>query len=418
MIAPAISFGIPSFVSAAYSSSNRLNSCIRGRNTLCAHMEDRINSDYNKVPTCSSNAENKLLQLTQSHFAAQALFGFVQLGIPDVLDASHAMTVDEIVSRLKPTNIVRHDVLFRCLRLLCTVGVIQEGAKVVGRTSQSTFSLTDMGELLRTSDSEGMIPFVMHWMEDPLWNAWSQLPNYLTGNEDARPPFDTANGMSASEYYANNLNSQRHRNAVARYASSKEITSILDAICSDNSYLNETTLSGKTIVDIGGGYGDLLFETKRSIPTIGTCYCIDLPDVIQKAISANNNKDGTVNLVAGDMFDYKTIPECDVIFAKHVLCDFSDLDVVRALQSFHKMLSPSGKLVIMDAVLPNGDDLNGKWNPAVSFDVLLMLSGRRGERSRLEWSNLACEAGFVLDEVVSTSSVTVDLAIFSKITPA
>ena len=67
----------------------------------------------------------------------------------------------------------------------------------------------------------------------------------------------------------------------------------------------------------------------------------------------------------------------------------------------------------MDAVLPNGDDLNGKWNAAVSFDVLLMLSGRRGERSRLEWSNLAKKAGFVLDDVLATSAVTVDLAVLS-----
>ena len=63
--------------------------------------------------------------------------------------------------------------------------------------------------------------------------------------------------------------------------------------------------------------------------------------------------------------------------------------------------------------LPNEDDLNGKWNSAVSFDVLLMLSGRRGERSRLEWSNLANEAGFVLEDVLPTASVTVDMAILS-----
>jgi hypothetical protein len=83
------------------------------------------------------------------------------------------------------------------------------------------------------------------------------------------------------------------------------------------------------------------------------------------------------------------------------------------LQSFRKALgnSKEGRVVIMDAVLPNGDDLNGKWNAAVSFDVLLMLSGRRGERSRMEWSNLAKKAGFVLEEVLPTASVTVDLAV-------
>ena len=94
--------------------------------------------------------------------------------------------------------------------------------------------------------------------------------------------------------------------------------------------------------------------------------------------------------------------------------DFDDEDVVRALRSFNKILSKRGKVVIMDAVLPNEDGLNGMWNAAVSFDVLLMLTGRRGERSKLEWSNLAEQAGLTLDGVLTTSSVTVDLAVLTK----
>ena len=180
----------------------------------------------------------------------------------------------------------------------------------------------------------------------------------------------------------------------------------------------ESSLVGKTIVDIGGGYGDMMYALIASMP-VGKCYCLDLPDVIDdamsKTIDSDNNDDTHVSLIPGDMFDTSTIPQCDCIFTKHVLCDFNDEDVVRALQSFHKALSKGGKCIIMDAVLSNCDDLNGKWNAAVSFDVLLMLSGRRGERSRLEWSNLAKKAGFVLDNVLSTSSVTVDLAILSKV---
>jgi ubiquinone/menaquinone biosynthesis C-methylase UbiE len=230
------------------------------------------------------------------------------------------------------------------------------------------------------------------------------------------PPFDRANGMSASEYYKEHASSCSHRNAVARYASSKEIKSILDAMQS-SLVLNESILAGKTLVDIGGGYGDLINAMTVSMPSIGECYCLDLPHVIDDAISTTTNNYNN-NLVSGNMFDASTIPQCDYIITKHVLCDFSDEDVVRALQSFHTVLSSNkgdggGKVVIMDAVLPNGQDLNGKWNAALSYDVLLMLTGRRGERSRVEWTNLAEKAGFVLEDVLSTSSVTVDLAILS-----
>ena len=56
---------------------------------------------------------------------------------------------------------------------------------------------------------------------------------------------------------------------------------------------------------------------------------------------------------------------------------------------------------------------NGTQRQALTFDVLLMLSGRRGERSIMEWSNLANKAGFVVEEVLATTSVTVDLAVLS-----
>ena len=71
------------------------------------------------------------------------------------------------------------------------------------------------------------------------------------------------------------------------------------------------------------------------------------------------------------MFDSSTIPECNIITTKHVMCDFDNEDVILTLQSFRKkLLIENGKVIILDAVLPNEDDLNGIWNPAVSFDVL------------------------------------------------
>ena len=393
-------------------------------------MEGRsnINSDGSK----QTSSEAAVLQLAQSHFSSQALLVAIRLGALDVLNVAHddnandvSLTVDEIITKIQDASSlgINRDALFRCLRLLCTTGVIEE---IINEDSDtSAYVLTEIGRLLQRQsahDVPSMAPFILHWAENPLWNAWAQLPDYVTGKtEDGDkqfdgniPPFDRANGMSASAFYKTNAVSSSHRNAVARYASTKEIDSILDAMQS-SSVLNESNLAGKIVCDIGGGYGDLMHAMKISMPNVEKCYCLDLPDVIEdaKAIDNSDFQDKTVTLVSGDMFDASTIPTCDIIITKHVLCDFSDDDVVRALQVFHKSLTNDGKVIIMDAVLPNGNDLNGQWNAAVSFDVLLMLSGRRGERSQLEWSSLARKAGFVLESVISTSSVTVDLAVLS-----
>ena len=392
-------------------------------------MEGRsnINSDGSK----QTSSEAAVLQLAQSHFSSQALLVAIRLGVLDVLKVAHddnandvSLTVDEIITKIQDSSSldINRDALFRCLRLLCTTGVIEE---IINKDSDtSAYVLTEIGRLLQKQPPEvcddvpSMAPFILHWAETPLWNAWAQLPDYVAGKtEDGDkqfdgniPPFDRANGMSASDYYykTSAVSSGSHRNAVARYASTKEIDSIL-------AVLNESNFAGKIVCDIGGGYGDLMQATKTSMPNVEKCYCLDLPDVIEdaKAIDNSDTQDKTVTLVSGDMFDASTIPKCDIIITKHVLCDFSDDDVVRALQAFHNSLTKDGKVIIMDAVLPNGNDLNGQWNAAVSFDVLLMLSGRRGERSKLEWSSLARKAGFVLESVISTSSVTVDLAVLS-----
>ena len=386
-------------------------------------MEGRsnINSDDGSKQTSSE----AILQLAQSHFSSQALLVAIRLGVLDVLKVAHndnandvSLTLDEIITEIQDASSqnINRDALFRCLRLLCTTGVIEE---TISNDDTSAYVLTEIGRLLQKQpacDVPSMAPFILHWVETPLWNAWAQLPDYVAGKtEDGSiPPFDRANVMTASDYYKTNAVSCSHRNAVARYASTQEIGSILDAMQS-SSVLNESNLAGKILCDIGGGYGDLMHAIKTSMPNIEKCFCLDLPDVIEdaKATGSSDTQDETVTLVPGDMFDASTIPTCDVIITKHVLCDFSDDDVVRALQAFHNSLTKDGKVIIMDAVLPNGNDLNGQWNAAVSFDVLLMLSGRRGERSQLEWSSLARKAGFELESVIPTSSVTVDLAVLS-----
>ena len=397
--------------------------------TTCLNADITKNNDNNGDEISpSSDTEAKLLQLAQSHFVGQALLTLVRLGVMDVLQTTEALTVDEIISKINATKkestpTINREAFFRCLRLVCTSGVVGETTKQVDDNMESAYFATEMGMRLQSTADQSMAPFILHWLESPIWGAFSQLPDYVADSTSDvnTPPFDRANGMAASSYYAQNKQSCSHRNSVARYASSKEIKSIIEAM-KQSTHLNESVLAGKVVVDVGGGYGDFVTALKESIPTIGQCYCLDLPHVIEDAlstVSVSNKDDNKHTLAPGNMFDPTTIPQCDVIFTKHVLCDFLDEDVIQALLSFRKALANSNeaKVVIMDAALPNGDDLNGKCNAAVSFDVLLMLTGRRGERSRLEWSNLAKKAGFVVEDVLSTKSVTVDLVVLSLESP-
>jgi len=361
-----------------------------------------------------SSAEHELMKLAQSHFVAQSLRAVLLIGLFDVLSCEEPLTVNEMISRLPspsadptptpntPRAKINRDGLHRCLRLLCTAGVTRETGKGA-QDVESAYSLTEMGSTLQTSSS--MSSLAWHWTEPSLWKSWAALPEYISG-VDERPPFDQANLMSASDYYSSSPESRRHRNAVAKWASGMELPAILDS-WKQTEILPD--LNGKVICDVGGGYGEAAIAMKRAFGNLRKCFCLDLVEVINDAPDVEG-----VDLIAGDMFDSTTIPECDVILTKHVLCDFDDDDVVTALVSFKEALLDDGRVVIADAVLPNDENLN-EWSPTVSFDVCLSLTGRRAERSKREWSRLAKMAGFEVIGSFSTSAVTVDLLVLSVI---
>eukprot|EP00957_Ditylum_brightwellii_P179531 13676831-Ditylum_brightwellii.AAC.1 len=136
--------------------------------------------------------------------------------------------------------------------------------------------------------------------------------------------------MSIVDFYKTNKESAKHRNGVARLISPGEIQAVIDGF-------DWKSLSGKTIVDVGGGYGDMMNAIAKKFPNI-KCLCMDLPEVIA---AASPPPSSPVKLVGGDMFE--SIPPCDVVFMKHVFCDWSDEDSVKILQSCNLALPPEGK---------------------------------------------------------------------------
>jgi len=236
-----------------------------------------------------------------------------------------------------------------------------------------------------------------------MWNAWAELPDYIAG-KTSTPPFDVANkGMNIVQHYQENSKSSQYRNGVARFVSSNEISSVVNGF-------DWSTLNNKTVVDIGGGYGNLMRGIKDSYPEVN-CVCLDLPSVIDD--SDYLRLEG-VSMVGGDMFIPATIPKCDAILAKHVLCDWSDNDVVQALKSFNLVLPEDGKVIIADAVLLDGEAAMNTPQVQGFMDVMLLLVGGRMERSTCQWRRLAKEAGFDIEGTKSTNSLALNITVLTK----
>jgi hypothetical protein len=246
-----------------------------------------------------------------------------------------------------------------------------------------------------------MASFVLHWTETPMWNAWSELGGYIAG-EHAKNPFEAANGMSLVDFYRDNPQSAQHRNNVAKFVSSGEIPAILDSF-------EWAALQNKTVVDIGGGYGDLMNTIAQAHPAMN-CICLDLPDVIASAPPRDS-----IQLVSGDMFDPSSIPPCDVICMKHVLCDWSDDDATTILENFHSVLPSEGIVILLDALLPSNQEAFNSRQIQVYIDALLMIVGGRMERSQSQLGKVAKAAGFQIESITGTASPSVNITVLSKI---
>ena len=121
---------------------------------------------------------------------------------------------------------------------------------------------------------------------------------------------DLAYGDGAAEQ----LQGDRSYGELVRFVGRTEVPAILDAYDWAAVGLQGTG----TVVDIGGGYGELSEALHLAHPKL-RCINFDLPGVIAEAPAREG-----VSHVAGDMFDTRTIPECDVLLMKHVLADWSD----------------------------------------------------------------------------------------------
>ena len=330
------------------------------------------------------------------------------------------------------------DALFRTLRLLTTIDVVREepvvpppasdDASAIPSAQESVrFSLTPLGRALRTEnndDDDDGTPrvgsAVLHWMEEPLWNSWLEVPDYIRdgGYEDRSLtllPFERANGAVPSDEYYNQHDhpvSLKRANDFVRLVHDQELRAVVNGF-------RWSDYRHKRLVDVAGNNGKLAEAIAAANPTL-ECSCLDLPSVVNSVPAGD--RPANVALIPGNVMDPDTIPDCEVLLMKHFCdrCMWFDDQTVEILRSCAQVLERSHrnsgggdgaappdvrrKLIIADAVLPDcGDDVVDASNALPLYmDAMYMLVGRERQRTRSEWKALAEAAGLFLTEVIDT----------------
>ena len=147
-------------------------------------------------------------------------------------------------------------------------------------------------------------------------------------------------------------------------------------------------------VDIGGSHGGLLLKLLGRHPA-SRGILFELPEVaamVADSVGAAENGD-RVEIVGGDFFE--SVPSGDLYLLKMILHDWNDEECVAILSNIRKALAASGRICVIDHVLPE----TPRPHPGMAMDLAMLVWATGRERKLSEFEALFDRAGFRLDRV-------------------
>ena len=321
-----------------------------------------------------SSAEQNLQRLLTGTWISQMLYAAAKLRLADHL-AGEPMSAED----LAPAVGVQAEPLYRLMRALAGEGVFAED-------EHRRFSLTPMAELLR-SDAAGSKHAMAIRLGEEHHAAWGQI---LYSLQTGKPAFDHVYGKPVFDYLAEHPEAARVFDAAMTAVHGSETAQMLSAY--DFS-------SVKTLADIGGGNGSLITMVLQRYPKLkGILYDID--HVVARAkprLEAAGVAD-RCQVIAGNFFE--SVPKgADTYLMRHIIHDWDEARCIQILKHVRAVLPAGGKLLLIEAVVPMGNEPS--FGKLIDINMLVMPGGK--ERTADEYKALYAAAGFKLSRIVPTA---------------
>jgi O-methyltransferase domain/Dimerisation domain len=309
------------------------------------------------------------------YWISKAIYVAAKLGVADLLTEG-PRNADELAAATQ----TQADALYRVLRALASVGIFSEVAP-------RRFALTPLAELLRSDTPDSMRALAIMYAEEQ-YRAWD---NVLHSVQTGQPAFEHAFGARYFDYFATHPEASRVFNE-AMVGWTNQVTTAVVAAYDFSPF--------GVVADVAGGHGALLAAILKSNPT-ARGILFDLPQVVAGAepfLTAAGVADRCAR-VGGDFF--AEMPQgADAYVLSQILHDWDDERSVAVLRQVRMVMPNHGKLLVVELVLPEGNDpFLGKW---LDLHMLVLLGGQ--ERTVAQYATLLREAGFELTGVVPTSA--------------
>lgn len=318
----------------------------------------------------------RMLDLLDGARLTQLLCTLAELGVADEV-ADGPLSVPELARRTG----THAESLYRILRAVASKGVFTEVAP-------RTFGPTPLADVLRSGVPGSLRDSYRLHAQPAVRAAYAAIGHTVRTGE---PAFEHVHGADLFTY----LTARPELSVLFSSAMGNQARVVQSAAA-------ETyDLSGvRRLVDIGGAHGHLVAAILRRYPEMrGVVF--DLPAVVNGAadVLTEAGVRGRAELVGGDYLE--SVPEDgDAYVMSHVSHQLSDEDVVTVLSNVRKAMQPSGRVVVIDPVLPEGDTPHlGKF-----MDITMMTLTHGRDRTEAELAALFREAGLRHVDTVALSA--------------
>jgi hypothetical protein len=313
-------------------------------------------------------------RLVTGYWISQALYVAAKLNLADLVKDG-----PRSAEALAQTTGTHAAALYRLLRALASIGCFVEDAT-------HRFGLTPLAECLR-SDLPGSQRALTVMSGEEHYRAYGEL---LYSIQTGKTAFDHVYGMPVFDYLSRHPEQAQIFDQAMVGVHGRETAAMTDAY--DFSSIG-------VLADVGGGNGSLLTGVLHKFPGLrGLLY--DLPGVADRARD-NIRAAGLAQrcqLIGGSFFE--SVPAgADAYLLRHIIHDWDDPQALTILRNIHKVLDSSGRLLVVEAVIPAGNE--PFFGKLLDLTMLTIPGGR--ERTADEYRALFRAAGFTLSRIVPTA---------------
>jgi hypothetical protein len=315
--------------------------------------------------TVDPSAVVSLTGLVSASYLARAVQVAARLGIGEIL-VGGPLGIAELARR----SGTHPDSLQRLLRFLSSCEIVEE-------LEHGVFGRTLLSDHLRFLDHPGS--------GEESWAAWGGL---LDAVRTGRSAFETVHGSGFFEYLAHEPELDRNWNDWNTVTARAWLPPVVDAL----------GLQGtETVVDVGGGQGNLLAELLERLPGCRGVL-VDLPSVVAGATPLLEER-GVLprcEIAPGDAF--QQVPRGgDAYVLCRVLFNWDRERRLTLLRRCRQAMEADARLLIVELTMPEHGEPGRRTRAATDLNLWIGWGG--SIPTRAEWASLLSDGGFLLRRV-------------------